>query len=309
MAPVALLLSVLAAAGAGWALLKPTPTPEPPAMFAGNPTATDPKAEACKVAELVAEGVARQSRADLGPEPVALETVAANTRLAMAGGAAYLREATPSNTPADAGHRPALLRRAEQCGARTSRAVDGGDRDDQEDRRKLPLRAALVTAAVATLLCAAPAAAEPALPPPPPPPAPPIAPPAPAGLIPALGGLLAQAGSPPAGPLGLPDLSGYAPNLLLGQNAAPAPPGSPPAAVPDLRALNPDYLLPQNLAPAAPAEGTPAPGLAPSQDIPGTGRIDFLRRLYEMYEAGALRGALLGQLPPEQFGSEPAPPG
>jgi hypothetical protein len=101
MAPVALLLSVLAAAGAGWALLKPTPTPEPPAMFAGNPTATDPKAEACKVAELVAEGVARQSRADLGPEPVALETVAANTRLAMAGGAAYLREATPSNTPAE----------------------------------------------------------------------------------------------------------------------------------------------------------------------------------------------------------------
>ncbi len=171
----------------------------------------------------------------------------------------------------------------------------------------------MVTAAVAVgLLCAAPAAAEPALPPPPPPPpipAPPAAPPAPAELIPALGGLLAQAGSQPAGPLGLPDLSGYATNLLLGQNAAPAPPGAPAAVAPDLRAWNPDYLLSQNLAPAAPAEGTPAPGMAPSQDIPGTGRIDFLRRLYEMYQAGALRGALLGQLPPEQFGAPPTPPG
>ncbi len=101
MAPVALLLSVLAAAGAGWALLKPAPEATPPGLFAGNPAATDPKAEACRVAELVAEGVALQSRANLGPEPVALETVAANTRLAMAGGAVYLRENTPSNTPAE----------------------------------------------------------------------------------------------------------------------------------------------------------------------------------------------------------------
>lgn len=101
MAPVALVLSLLATAGAGWALLKPAPTPEPPGIFAANPTAADPKAEACKVAELVAQGVALQSQANLGPEPVALETVAANTRLAMAGGAAYLREATPSNTPAE----------------------------------------------------------------------------------------------------------------------------------------------------------------------------------------------------------------
>jgi hypothetical protein len=101
MAPVALALSLLAAGGAGWALLKPTPVPEPPSVFAANPTAADPKAQACKVAEVVAQGVALQSQANLGPEPVALETVAANTRLAMAGGASYLREATPSNTPAE----------------------------------------------------------------------------------------------------------------------------------------------------------------------------------------------------------------
>ncbi len=82
-------------------MLKPAPTPEPPGIFAANPTADDPKAKACKVAEVVAEGVALQSRANLGSEPVSLETVAANTRLAMAGGAAYLREATPSNTPTE----------------------------------------------------------------------------------------------------------------------------------------------------------------------------------------------------------------
>jgi hypothetical protein len=99
IAPVALVLSLLAAAGAVWALLKPAP--EPPGLFASNPPAADARAEACKGALLVAEGVALQSRANLGPDPVALDTVAANTRLAMAGGAAYLREATPSNTPAE----------------------------------------------------------------------------------------------------------------------------------------------------------------------------------------------------------------
>lgn len=99
IAPLALVLSLLAAGAAGWSLLKPAP--QPPGVFAANPAADDPKADACKAALLVIEGVSVQSRANLGPEPVALETVAANTRLAMAGGAAYLREATPSNTPAE----------------------------------------------------------------------------------------------------------------------------------------------------------------------------------------------------------------
>lgn len=99
MAPVALVLSLLAAGAAGWSLLKPAP--QPPGIFAANPAADDPKAAACQAVRLVAEGVATQSRTNLGPEPVALETVAANTRLAMAGGAAYLRESTPSNTPAE----------------------------------------------------------------------------------------------------------------------------------------------------------------------------------------------------------------
>lgn len=178
---------------------------------------------------------------------------------------------------------------------------------------------AAVAAGVAlALLGSTPAAAEPGSPPPPPAPAPaplpapallpePGIPPA-AELIPAISNVLAQAGSQPTGPLGLPDLSNYGTNLILGQNAQPALPGAPGVIVPDLRAFNPDYLVPLNAAPAAPGEGTPAPGIAPNEDIAGTGRIAFLRRLYEMYQAGDLRGALLGQQPPEQVVPVPAPP-
>ncbi len=173
---------------------------------------------------------------------------------------------------------------------------------------------AAVAAGVAwVLLGSTPAAAEPGLPPPPPAPAPaPLPVPAPlppaAELIPAIGNVLAQAGSQPTGPLGLPDLSSYGTNLILGQNAQPALPGAPGVIVPDLRAFNPEYLVPLNTAPAAPGEGTPAPGIAPNEDIAGTGRIAFLRRLYEMYQAGDLRGALLGQQPPEQVVPVPPPP-
>ena len=157
--------------------------------------------------------------------------------------------------------------------------------------------------ALGALACAGPASAEPIVPPPPPTPVPPAA-----DLIPAIGNVLAQTGGQPSGPLGLPDLSAYGTNLLLGQTAQPALPGTPAVAVPDLNAFNPEYLLSQNAAPAAPGAGTPAAGLAPNDDIDGTGRIAFLRRIYEMYQAGALKGALLGQQPPEQFGVEAAQP-
>jgi hypothetical protein len=111
--------------------------------------------------------------------------------------------------------------------------------------------------------------------------------------------------------LGLPDLSSYASSLLLGQTAAPALPGTPAAAVPDLRASNPEYLVPLNQDPAAPGQGALAPGIGPNEDLPGAGRISMLRRLYEMYQAGDLRGGLLGQVPPEEFFVQlpPAPTG
>jgi len=142
------------------------------------------------------------------------------------------------------------------------------------------------------------------------PPPDPAAAPAPIGLIPpiaSIGNILAQNGSATTGPLGLPDLSAYAPSLVLGQSPVPAAPGSTDApVVPNLNAFNAAYLLPQNLTPAAPGQGALAPGIGPDPDSPSAGRIAFLRRLHEMYQDGALKGAFLGQMPKEQLG-EPLP--
>lgn len=149
------------------------------------------------------------------------------------------------------------------------------------------------------LLGAGPALGAPQEPPPGPPPGP-------VGIIPPLAGIgsaLAQSGSAPAGPLGLPDLSSYGPNLLLGQTPFPAAPqDAAQPATPNFDAFNPDYLLPQNTAPAAPGQGELAGGIGPSPEHPGTGRIAFLRRLYEMYREDRLDGALLGQLPKDAEG-------
>lgn len=97
MAPLALVVSLLAAGAAGWALLKPTPQP----ASMGDPAVADPTAKACSAFFLVSNGVALQSRLDVGPEPAAQQAVAANARLAMSGGAAYIRSNLPSNTPGD----------------------------------------------------------------------------------------------------------------------------------------------------------------------------------------------------------------
>lgn len=97
IATLALVISLLAAGAAGWALLKPAPKlPE-----VGNPAVADPKAQACGAFFLVSNGVALQSRLDVGPDPAAQQAVAANARLAMAGGADYLRSKLASNTPAE----------------------------------------------------------------------------------------------------------------------------------------------------------------------------------------------------------------
>lgn len=129
---------------------------------------------------------------------------------------------------------------------------------------------------------------------PPPPPAQP--------LVSSIGTALGQRGDGPTGPLGLPDLSAYGANLLLGQNPAPAAPaGVTPALLPRLSAFEPNYLVPQYLTPAIPGSGTLAPGIGPTPEDPGTGRIAFLKRLHAMYAEGELTGALLGQMSPEEF--------
>ena len=177
-------------------------------------------------------------------------------------------------------------------------------------RRRYPVPAALVAAA--SLAYPASAMADEAAPTPPapvvqpalPPGAQPAPPPGgqPAPLPGGIGNVLAQAGNAPTGPLGLPDLSAYSTAMLLGQNPVPSAPGAAgQPVVPNLSAFNAQYLVPQNIAPAPPGEGDTATGLGPDGDNPGTGRIAFLRRLHEMYAAGDLKGALLGQVPPEEF--------
>ena len=100
IAPTALVISVLAAAGAGWALFKPTPT----ASLAS--AVENPKAHVCSVFNTVSTAVSIQTKRTPGPDlgpvtPVAAEAIAANARLAMSGGASYLLEQLPSNTPTE----------------------------------------------------------------------------------------------------------------------------------------------------------------------------------------------------------------
>jgi hypothetical protein len=160
----------------------------------------------------------------------------------------------------------------------------------------------LCAAAVGAALIGSPCAVADPAPGDPPPPSPALIPP-----NATIGSVLAQSGAPSAGPVGLPDLSGYAPGLLLGQNPVPLPPGPPNSvATPDLHAFNNQYLLPQNVAPSAPGQGEPDLGIGPTAEQPGTGRLAFLHRLHAMYSDGALDGALLGQVPYEQLG-EPLP--
>lgn len=167
---------------------------------------------------------------------------------------------------------------------------------------------ALAAAAVAS---SATAAAEPFSPPPvnPTVPAPPPAPGEPP--LPIIGeplgsnGLsaMAQNGAPAAGPFGLPqtDIGEY----LLPQAPTPAAPGAPPGTPPNLNAFNNAYLLPQYEKPSVPGEGKVfdvAPG-AENADLSG---LDYVKRVWHMYEGGYLKGSLLGQLPQDQL-SAPLP--
>lgn len=131
--------------------------------------------------------------------------------------------------------------------------------------------------------------------------------PATIGPPPGIGSVLAQSGVPAVGPLGLPDLSGYAPGLLLGQNAVPSAPGAAATVTaPNLNAFDSQYLVAQNVAPAAPGEGVADVGLGPTAEDPSTGRLAFLRRIHELDQSGGLRGALLGQVDDQQLG-QPLP--
>ncbi|AQT79260.1 hypothetical protein B1R94_08245 [Mycolicibacterium litorale] len=98
IAPTALLVSLIAAAAAGWALLKPSP---PAAAPAPESQGVYTKATTCSAFQTVSTAVSLQTHGDPGADPAAIQGVAANARLAMSAGATYLLAHLDSATPAD----------------------------------------------------------------------------------------------------------------------------------------------------------------------------------------------------------------
>jgi hypothetical protein len=117
--------------------------------------------------------------------------------------------------------------------------------------------------------------------------------------------VLAQAGAPEAGPLGVPPVTGLDPSTVLGQNLVPSGPGGGPGISPSLNVFNNAYGLPQNEVPSAPGQGTQF-DVAPGQENSDVSRREWLGRYIDMYRDGRLRGGLLGQAPHEQLG-QPLP--
>ena len=95
VAPVALLIALIAVALAGWALATAGP--------GASASAGDSKTSVCDAVETVGKAVQIQTNADLGPDPVARRAVAGNARLAIFGGGDYLLRMLGPNTPKDLG--------------------------------------------------------------------------------------------------------------------------------------------------------------------------------------------------------------
>ncbi len=94
LAPAALLVAVVAVALAIWALMSASSN-----AAAGAKQAGDPKMRVCTAVDTVSKAVTGRTHADLGPDPVAQEAVAANARLALVGGGQYLLSRLDSATP------------------------------------------------------------------------------------------------------------------------------------------------------------------------------------------------------------------
>jgi hypothetical protein len=99
IAPAALVIALIAVAIAVWALLRPASASTTPA--ATSQQTADAKARACSAYTTVSTAVSLQTHADLGSDPVAVQAVAANARLAMAAGGSYLLAHLDPATPAD----------------------------------------------------------------------------------------------------------------------------------------------------------------------------------------------------------------
>lgn len=98
IAPAALAIALVAIALAGWGLVS-GPKVESPAFTSDD--VADARTRACSAYLVVRNAVAVQTHTDLGSEPVAIGTVAANSRLAMSAGGSYLRDRVDQATPVD----------------------------------------------------------------------------------------------------------------------------------------------------------------------------------------------------------------
>ena len=104
IAPLALVISLLAAGAAGWTLLKPGPAPG--ATVTDVSDSADPKGEACSAFKIVSTAVSRYTNVRLPDnlgvaEPGTQEAIAANARLAMTGGSTYLLRNLAPNSPSE----------------------------------------------------------------------------------------------------------------------------------------------------------------------------------------------------------------
>ena len=104
IAPLSLAVSLLAAGEAGWSVVKPVATHS--ATDAGASTSADPKGDVCSAFKTVSAAVARYTHVSLPDNlgvalPGTQEAIAANARLAMAGGSTYLLRNLAPNAPSE----------------------------------------------------------------------------------------------------------------------------------------------------------------------------------------------------------------
>lgn len=90
IAPAALAVAVIAVGLAVWSLVQQPAATEQASPEATTQPSAESKATVCAAFDTVRTAVSAQTNADLGPDPVAREAVAANARLATLGGGSYL---------------------------------------------------------------------------------------------------------------------------------------------------------------------------------------------------------------------------
>ena len=103
VALAALLIAVVATVIAVWALVRP-PQPAGAAAAGTEMTAEEAQTSLCDAFAVVRGAVSLRTNANLGSEPVALETIAANAHLAMDAGGTFLLDRINPATPPELAH-------------------------------------------------------------------------------------------------------------------------------------------------------------------------------------------------------------